>query len=650
MVGGDLAGAQGRGLGPDVQGQHRRPARLARRSRSCGAWSPPGPRSRPTTPRSPRSCPSCPRSTSPATPSRPAPGRRRPGRAHRVGRLQVGRPRRGRRRPWAAAGSSTPATCSTGRSCSGAGSSTTASVGTDAWPESSSPGAPASSGRTSVTPCSAGVTRSSCVDNLVTGTHDQHRAPLRPRAASPSSTTTSASTSGCPGRSTPSSTSPARRRPIDYLELPIQTLKVGSLGTHNALGLARAKGARFMLASTSEVYGDPTVHPQPETYWGNVNPIGPRGVYDEAKRFAEAITMAYHRTHELEVRIVRIFNTYGPRMRARDGRVVSNFIVQALEGEPLTIYGDGTQTRSFCFVDDEVARASWRCSTATTPGRSTSATTASSPCSSWPRSCSRSPARRRRIEHRPLPVDDPKQRRPDSPSPGACWAGSRRSTSARASPAPPSTSGQRAGGRAGLSRPPARRRGQTGRASASSRWARYQSRVEPQALVERGAGHEAEALAGPCRRRRRGGAGRRAWWCPTGPRPRSPTSFTMISTRSRIGQLAVGAEVDRLGVVVALGGQHDALGGVVDVEELPAGRARAPHLDVVGAALLGVDRLLDQRRDDVGDRRVELVAGARRGWWASGRSALWPYWSRLAWSCTSWASLAMPYGALVSSG
>jgi dTDP-glucose 4,6-dehydratase len=140
--------------------------------------------------------------------------------------------------------------------------------------------------------------------------------------------------------------------PIDYLKLPIQTLKVGSLGTHNSLGLAKAKGARFFLASTSEVYGDPLVHPQPETYWGNVNPVGPRGVYDEAKRFAESITMAYQRYHGLETRIVRIFNTYGPRMRPRDGRVVSNFIVQALLGEPITIYGDGSQTRSFCYVSD----------------------------------------------------------------------------------------------------------------------------------------------------------------------------------------------------------------------------------------------------------------------------------------------------------
>jgi dTDP-glucose 4,6-dehydratase len=142
--------------------------------------------------------------------------------------------------------------------------------------------------------------------------------------------------------------------PVDYLELPIQTLKVGSLGTHKALGLAKAKGARFLLASTSEVYGDPQVHPQPESYWGHVNPVGPRGVYDEAKRFAEAMTMAYHRYHKVDTRIVRIFNTYGPRMRARDGRVVSNFVVQALKGQPLTVYGDGSQTRSFCYVSDLV--------------------------------------------------------------------------------------------------------------------------------------------------------------------------------------------------------------------------------------------------------------------------------------------------------
>jgi dTDP-glucose 4,6-dehydratase len=142
--------------------------------------------------------------------------------------------------------------------------------------------------------------------------------------------------------------------PADFERIPIQILKVGSLGTHNTLGLAKAKGAKYFLASTSEVYGDPQVHPQPETYWGHVNPIGPRGVYDEAKRFAEAMTMAYHRYHGLDVRIVRIFNTFGPQMRVDDGRAVSNFVVQALRGEPITVFGDGTQTRSFCYVDDEV--------------------------------------------------------------------------------------------------------------------------------------------------------------------------------------------------------------------------------------------------------------------------------------------------------
>jgi dTDP-glucose 4,6-dehydratase len=142
--------------------------------------------------------------------------------------------------------------------------------------------------------------------------------------------------------------------PVDYLNYPIQTLKVGALGTHNALGLAKAKGARFLLASTSEVYGDPLVHPQPEDYWGNVNPVGPRGVYDESKRFAEALAMAYHRYHGVQTRIVRIFNTYGPRMRLDDGRVVPNFIRQALLGEPVTVYDDGTRTRSFCYVADMV--------------------------------------------------------------------------------------------------------------------------------------------------------------------------------------------------------------------------------------------------------------------------------------------------------
>ena len=147
--------------------------------------------------------------------------------------------------------------------------------------------------------------------------------------------------------------------PIDYLKLPIQTLKVGSLGTHKALGLAKEKKARFLLASTSEVYGDPLVHPQPEDYWGNVNPVGPRGVYDEAKRFAEAITMAYHHSHGVDTRIVRIFNTYGPRMRINDGRVVPTFIPQAIRGEDLTVFGDGSQTRSFCYVSDLV-EGIWR--------------------------------------------------------------------------------------------------------------------------------------------------------------------------------------------------------------------------------------------------------------------------------------------------
>ncbi|WP_419163640.1 UDP-glucuronic acid decarboxylase family protein [Candidatus Palauibacter sp.] len=200
--------------------------------------------------------------------------------------------------------------------------------------------------------------------------------------------------------------------PVDYLRFPIQTLKAGALGTHHALGLARARGARLLLASTSEVYGDPLVHPQPESYWGNVNPVGPRAVYDEAKRFAEALTMAYHRSHGVDSRIVRIFNTYGPRMRPDDGRVVSNFIVQALRGEPLTLYGDGSQSRSFCYVSDLV-EGIWRLFNADihdpvnlgNPGEYTIrelsdlvlATAGSASA----------------LEVRPLPADDPKVRCPD---------------------------------------------------------------------------------------------------------------------------------------------------------------------------------------------------------------------------------------------
>ena len=200
--------------------------------------------------------------------------------------------------------------------------------------------------------------------------------------------------------------------PVDYLEHPIATLKVGSLGTHNALGLAKAKGARFFLASTSEVYGDPLVHPQPESYWGNVNTIGPRGVYDEAKRFAEALTMAYHRYHGLDTRIVRIFNTYGPRMRPRDGRVVSNFIVQALTGEPLTIYGDGSQTRSFCYVADEV-EGLYRLfmkgdSDPTNIGNPNEFTVRQLAELVVELTGTKSP-----IVSRPLPTDDPKVRKPD---------------------------------------------------------------------------------------------------------------------------------------------------------------------------------------------------------------------------------------------
>jgi dTDP-glucose 4,6-dehydratase len=200
--------------------------------------------------------------------------------------------------------------------------------------------------------------------------------------------------------------------PIDYLELPIQTLKVGALGTHRALGLAKAKRARFLIASTSEVYGDPLVHPQPESYWGNVNPIGPRGVYDEAKRFAEAMTMAYHRYHGVDTAIVRIFNTYGPRMRPKDGRVVPAFITEALKGEPITVFGDGRQTRSFCYVSDLVDGIIRLALSGQhdpvnigNPHEMSVLDFALKICAL----CGSAST----IVHRPLPVDDPKIRQPD---------------------------------------------------------------------------------------------------------------------------------------------------------------------------------------------------------------------------------------------
>ena len=200
--------------------------------------------------------------------------------------------------------------------------------------------------------------------------------------------------------------------PIDYLELPIQTLKVGSLGTHNTLGVARAKGARILLASTSEVYGDPLVNPQKETYWGNVNPVGPRGVYDEAKRFAEAMVMAYHRYHGVETRIVRIFNTYGPRMRLRDGRVVPAFVSQALSGQPMTVFGDGSQTRSFCFADDLI-EGIFRLLLSDRVEPTNIGNPHEMTILQFAEEIRRITGSKSGIEMRPLPVDDPKQRRPD---------------------------------------------------------------------------------------------------------------------------------------------------------------------------------------------------------------------------------------------
>ncbi|WP_340819082.1 UDP-glucuronic acid decarboxylase family protein [Methanolobus sp. WCC4] len=200
--------------------------------------------------------------------------------------------------------------------------------------------------------------------------------------------------------------------PVDYLELPIQTLKVGALGTYNMLGLAKEKRARLLIASTSEVYGDPQVNPQPETYWGNVNPIGPRGVYDEAKRYAEAITMAYHRYHGIDTRIVRIFNTYGPRMRANDGRVVPNFINQALKGEDITVYGDGSQTRSFCYVSDLIDGI-YRLMMSDFTDPVNIGNPAEMTVLEFARSIIEITGSKSKLVHRDLPVDDPKVRRPD---------------------------------------------------------------------------------------------------------------------------------------------------------------------------------------------------------------------------------------------
>jgi dTDP-glucose 4,6-dehydratase len=200
--------------------------------------------------------------------------------------------------------------------------------------------------------------------------------------------------------------------PIDYLELPIQTLKVGALGTHKTLGLARAKGAAFLIASTSEVYGDPLIHPQPETYWGNVNPVGPRGVYDEAKRFAEAMTMAYRRYHGVNTKIVRIFNTYGPRMRAKDGRAVPAFISQALRDEPITVFGDGKQTRSFCYVSD-LLNGIFRLATSAESGPINIGNPAEMTVLQLAQEIIRLTGSKSEILFESLPVDDPKVRQPD---------------------------------------------------------------------------------------------------------------------------------------------------------------------------------------------------------------------------------------------
>jgi len=250
-----------------------------------------------------------------------------------------------------------------------------------------------------------------CMDNFITGNADNiaHLFPNPRFSFIPQDVTTYIYVKG-PVDAILHFASPAS--PIDYLEVPIPTLKVGSLGTHKALGLAKEKGARFLLASTSEVYGDPLIHPQKEDYWGNVNPIGPRGVYDEAKRFAEAMTVAYHRVHKVKTRIVRIFNTYGRRMRLKDGRAVPNFITQALKGEPLTVYGDGSQTRSFCYVTDLV-EGLIRLLRSDYDGP----VNLGNPQELSVLECARKiialTGSRSQLAFKPLPVDDPKVRQPD---------------------------------------------------------------------------------------------------------------------------------------------------------------------------------------------------------------------------------------------
>jgi dTDP-glucose 4,6-dehydratase len=250
-----------------------------------------------------------------------------------------------------------------------------------------------------------------CVDNLITGNRDNiAHLFVNPRFSFiPQDVTNYIYVKG-PVDAILHFASPAS--PVDYLELPIQTLKVGSLGTHKALGLAKEKGARFLLASTSEVYGDPLVHPQKEDYWGNVNPIGPRGVYDEAKRFAEAMTMAYYRAHKVETRIVRIFNTFGPRMRLQDGRVVPNFISQALQGEDLTVYGDGSQTRSFCYMNDLV-EGIVRLLRSDYGGPVNIGNPREMSVLDFARLIIRLTGSRSQVAFKPLPADDPKVRQPD---------------------------------------------------------------------------------------------------------------------------------------------------------------------------------------------------------------------------------------------